>query len=253
MKSLGTFLGLAIVAAHVYFLLRVKHHYDLSQNGGPRAPDWVQLWIPIFLLTIALESIYLWFTKRQPFRINDSIASLGTGLVMETSHKQAAMLLALFPYAFIHQHYRIMDVPDSWTSWLLMFLAVEFGYYWHHRTSHTIATFWAAHHVHHSSEEYTLATALRQSSVQSIFSCFYYLPFAFFFRPELFIAHSQFNLLYQYWIHTEAIPKLGPLELFLNTPSQHRVHHARNALYVDKVNEREEWLSGFILFYLFIY
>lgn len=88
--------------------------------------------------------------------------------------------------------------------------------------------------VHHSSEEYNLSTALRQGFVQSLISWIFYLPFAFFFPVPLFSFHKQFNTLYQFWIHTRAIGKLGPLEWILNTPSHHRVHHGKNPKYIDK-------------------
>jgi len=103
-----------------------------------------------------------------------------------------------------------------------------------HRTGHTVHAFWAAHSVHHSSEYYNLSTAIRQSTFHSLFAWVYYMPLALFFDPSLFLLHGQFNLLYQFWIHTQCIGKLGPLEWFLNTPSQHRVHHGRNPKYIDK-------------------
>ena len=102
-----------------------------------------------------------------------------------------------------------------------------------HRTGHTINAFWAMHGVHHSAEAYNLTTALRQSTFHMLVSFVYYVPAAFFFPPPLFLIHNQFNLLYQYWIHTQVIGKLGPLEYILNTPSQHRVHHGRNEYCID--------------------
>ena len=237
-QHVGTLLGLATVVAHFVFLLLVKQRYDLEEAGGAHAPDWVEIWIPIFLASIACEAVYLWVTKKQRFRINDAVSSLGTGLVMQSMQRQTNLLLSLSPYAYVYQHYRLVTLSDSWLTWLAMFLGVEFCYYWLHRTGHTVASLWASHHVHHSSEEYNLTTALRQSAFHGIVSWVYYVPLAFFLRPSLFHAHAQFHLLYQYWIHTETVPKLGPLEWFLNTPSQHRVHHARNPGYVDKVSQR---------------
>lgn len=96
-----------------------------------------------------------------------------------------------------------------------------------HRTGHQIHAFWAMHGVHHSSEDYNLTTALRQSSFYRLISWMYYLPFAFLFPPAVYIFHEQFNLVYQFWLHTQLVGDLGPLEYVLNTPSQHRVHHGK--------------------------
>lgn len=197
--TLGGALGVATVAAHAYFLLVVKRHYDAARAGGPAPPDWPDVWIPIFLASIALEAVYLYYTRGQPFRLNDSISSLATGLVMQTSQRQIALLIGFVPYTYVYTHYRVATLPDSWATWLAMFVGVELGYYWLHRTSHTIGAFWASHSVHHSSEEYNLTTALRQSVFMAAFSWAYYLPLALLFHPALFHAHAQFHLLYQYW------------------------------------------------------
>jgi hypothetical protein len=112
---------------------------------------------------------------------------------------------------------------------------VDFFYYWFHRKSHQINALWAAHIVHHQSEEYNLTVALRQSWFQSGFAWVFYLPLAFTgFDPIMFLTVSAFNTIYQFWIHTRAIGKMGPLEWFLNTPSHHRVHHGSNPKYIDK-------------------
>merc|ERR1711976_867656 len=99
----------------------------------------------------------------------------------------------------------------------------DLGYYWVHRAAHEINILWAAHQVHHSSEDYNLTTALRQSVLQRFNSWMFYIPLAFFLPPPIFVVHIQFNLLYQFWIHTETIGKLpAPFEYILNTPSHHR-------------------------------
>jgi alkylglycerol monooxygenase len=97
-----------------------------------------------------------------------------------------------------------------------------------------INLFWATHQTHHSAENYNLSTALRQGFLQPYFSWIFYLPLAFVVPPQIFLIHAQMNLLYQFWIHTEVISNLGPLELILNTPSHHRVHHGRNPYCIDK-------------------
>ena len=112
---------------------------------------------------------------------------------------------------------------------------MDFFYYWFHRWSHEVNAGWAAHIVHHQSEEMNLAVALRQSVFQGALSWVFYLPLALVgFPPAVFLTVSALNTLYQFWIHTRAIGKLGPLEWVLNTPSHHRVHHGRNPKYIDR-------------------
>src|SRR5205814_7674489 len=133
-------------------------------------------------------------------------------------------------YVALWTHARLFDVPTGapW-AWVVGFLGVDFLYYWFHRLSHEVNAFWAAHVVHHQSEDYNLAVALRQGSFQGVFSWVFYLPLALLgFPPSWFATMLSFDVLYQFWIHTRTIGKLGPLEWVLNTPSHHRVHHARN-------------------------
>jgi hypothetical protein len=126
-------------------------------------------------------------------------------------------------------------MPAAALGWVACFLGVDLCYYWFHRLSHERNGLWATHIVHHSSEEYNLAVALRQSAVGSAFSWVFYLPLALAgFPPVMFLACSSFNTLYQFWIHTRAIGTLGPLEWVMNTPSHHRVHHACNPKYIDR-------------------
>lgn len=138
-------------------------------------------------------------------------------------------------YLYLYNNYRIYPLPeDSMWVWILCLLGVDLGYYWFHRMAHEINLLWASHSVHHSSEDYNLSTALRQSSVQVYLSWVFYLPLAFFIPPPLFYFHKQLNALYQFYIHTQLIHKMGFLEYILNTPSHHRVHHGRNPKYIDK-------------------
>ena len=123
----------------------------------------------------------------------------------------------------------------KWLAAIVLFLGVDCAYYWFHRIAHEYNAPWAGHVVHHSSEDYNLAVALRQGTFQGLFSWVFYLPLALVgFPPAWFAAMSSFDTLYQFWIHTRAIGKLGPLEWVLNTPSHHRVHHGRNPKYLDK-------------------
>jgi hypothetical protein len=134
----------------------------------------------------------------------------------------------------LYEH-RVYTFENSWLTWLLLFLGVDFFYYWFHRMSHEVNALWAAHIVHHQSEDYNLSVALRQSWFQGWFSWVFYLPLAVVgFDPIMFVAMNSFNTLYQFWIHTTTIRSLGPLEWVFNTPSHHRVHHGSNPKYIDK-------------------
>jgi sterol desaturase/sphingolipid hydroxylase (fatty acid hydroxylase superfamily) len=144
---------------------------------------------------------------------------------------------ALFAgYATLYSRFRLADVPiDAAWAWAACFVGQDFLYYWFHRFSHEVNAGWAAHVVHHQSEEYNLTVALRQGALQPAVSWIFYLPLALLgFPPPMFLVVASFNTLYQFWIHTRLVGRLGPLEWVLNTPSHHRVHHARNPRYIDK-------------------
>ena len=119
--------------------------------------------------------------------------------------------------------------------WLIAAVSVDFCYYWAHRCVHELNIGWAAHQVHHSSEDYNISTALRQSVMQRFFTSWFYLPAALFgIHPSILYTHKALNLTYQFWIHTELISTMGSLELIFNTPSHHRVHHGRNHFCIDR-------------------
>jgi len=127
-----------------------------------------------------------------------------------------------------------LRLGDGPFVWLAALLVDDFAYYWFHRAHHEVRLFWAAHVTHHSSRQYNLATALRQTWVPMT-SLPFYAPLALLgFDPVMLATVHGINLLYQFWIHTEAIDRLGPLEAVLNTPSHHRVHHASNVQYLDR-------------------
>ena len=124
---------------------------------------------------------------------------------------------------------------DSLWVWLFAFVFYDFCYYWHHRLGHERNVLWAAHSVHHQSEDYNLSTALRQTSTGFVFGWVFYLPMAVLGVPLLvFVTVATVNLLYQFWVHTRHVPKLGWVEWCFVTPSNHRAHHAQNALYMDR-------------------
>nr|XP_048271633.1 alkylglycerol monooxygenase isoform X6 [Myodes glareolus] len=198
-------------------------------------PDYVKKATPFFISLILLELILSWFLKgKPPGRLDDILTSMSAGVVSRLP-SLFFKSLEVTSYIYVWENYRLFDLPwDSQWTWYLTFLGVDFGYYWFHRMAHEINIIWAAHQAHHSSEDYNLSTALRQSVLQPYTSWIFYSPLALFIPPSVFAVHIQFNLLYQFWIHTEVIRSLGPLELVLNTPSHHRVHHGRNRYCIDK-------------------
>ncbi|XP_072365253.1 alkylglycerol monooxygenase isoform X2 [Scyliorhinus torazame] len=197
--------------------------------------DYVQQATPYFVGLMIIELVITWFHKSQTvFRMNDALTSISAGIVSRLP-ELLGRGIELTGYIYIWENFRLSVLPwDSPWTWWLAFLGVDFAYYWLHRMSHEVNILWAAHQVHHSSEDYNLSTALRQSVLQKYLSWVFNLPMALFIPPSVFAVHLQFNLLFQFWIHTEIIGNLGPLELILNTPSHHRVHHGRNKYCIDK-------------------
>lgn len=196
--------------------------------------DYIALSIPLFFILIGIEVAYSIFKKLDYYRFNDSIANLSQGI----GSQLVGIFLktaTFFGYLYLFDNWRIYTFPNTFWTWLLLFLGVDFFYYWFHRMSHEVNALWAAHIVHHQSEEYNLTVALRQSWFQGGFSWVFYLPLAIVgFDPIMFLTVSSFNTLYQFWIHTRTIGKMGPLEWIFNTPSHHRVHHGSNKKYIDK-------------------
>ena len=193
---------------------------------SPQGLDAIALSIPVFFLLIGVE---LWVERRERrslYRLNDSLNDLACGTIQQLAGVFAKT--ALFAgYVVIFERFALfaLDPASPWV-WLAAFVGVDFCYYWFHRLSHEVNFLWAAHIVHHQSEEYNLSVALRQSAVQQFFSAPFYWPLALLgVPPKVFLLVEAFDTLYQFWIHTRTIGKLGPLEAVLNTPSHHRVHH----------------------------
>ncbi len=195
----------------------------------------IALAVPFFFSTMGIE---LWVNLKRGaalYRFHDSLTNLACGI----GQQMLGLILQaglLFTYAYVWEHYRLFDIPDgSPLAWAGVMLGVDFCYYWLHRASHRVNFLWAAHIVHHQSEEYNLSVALRQSWLQQVVGIPFYLPLAIIgFSPVLGTAGLTLSTLYQFWIHTRAVKTLGPLEWVLNTPSHHRVHHGVNAKYIDR-------------------
>jgi len=188
---------------------------------------------PFFFGLIALEWLVL-LLKGEKIRLNDGILSVVHGLIMSLMEAFVSGLV-FSAYLYIHTHHCIYLLPwDNTITWLVAAISLDFCYYWVHRAAHEVNVLWAAHQVHHSSEDYNLTTALRQSAFQTFGAWPFYLPMAFFIPPTHAIVHKELNLLYQFWIHTEVVRNIGPLEYILNTASHHRVHHGANRYCLDK-------------------
>lgn len=194
----------------------------------------IYLVYPILLIIILLEIILIHRSHKASFSWQESLASLGVAI----GHRITSTLFAVIPmgvYLFIWEH-RLWTISlnHGWTI-LLLFMGVEFFYYWHHRFAHEIRWLWATHGVHHSANHFNITAASRLGWTGLLSGNFlFFLPLCWLgFHPVEIVATLSINLLYQFWIHTELIPKLGWLEWIFNTPSHHRVHHGANPEYID--------------------
>lgn len=195
----------------------------------------IALSIPFFFLLIAIELFALRKNPDRRYRLHDSISSLSCGVGQQVLGIFLHLVFPLVPYAFVFSRYRLATIEASPLTWVLVILAVDLGYWTYHWASHRVNFLWAMHVVHHQSEEYNLSTALRQSWFTGAISWVFYLPLALAgFPPAMFVTAYTLDIVYQFWIHTRAVGKLGPLEWFLNTPSHHRVHHGIDPKYIDK-------------------
>jgi sterol desaturase/sphingolipid hydroxylase (fatty acid hydroxylase superfamily) len=207
-----------------------------------QAMDLIAMAVPFFLLALLLELIVDRVKGRNYFRANDAINSLSAG-TLSTTGGYFTGFIGLFFWGFVLENFSIVDMPLTWfdaspsgmAMWIVAALAWDFCYYWFHRLSHEISIFWAAHAVHHQSEDYNLSTALRQTSTDFLFSWVFYVPlFLIGFPLQVLLTVKAVNLIYQFWVHTQFVRHLGVLDYVLVTPSNHRVHHAQNERYIDK-------------------
>ena len=195
----------------------------------------VEIAIPFFILAIVLEMF--WARRRAPraYEPRDTLTSLALGTGSTLVNALTAGLVAAAAL-WLYQH-RVATIGWAWWAWIACFVLDDFNYYWAHRTGHRVRWFWASHVNHHSSQHYNLSTALRQT-----WTGFFALSFAFRiwpafigFDPAMIVTVGAVNLVYQFWIHTEAIGRMPRwFEAVMNTPSHHRVHHATNPVYLDR-------------------
>lgn len=221
-------------------------------SAAARLPDPVSDSLGLFLFLIIVEMVVSWQAHRrggkQRYNLRQSISNLSAGIL-------AVLLgiftkaLHIFPYVWLHERIGLLPSTTAaagspgqgsasgmggidWQWWLLnaaALLVADCGFYWQHHAMHATNLGWAAHVVHHSSPDFNLSTALRQGAGESTFSWLFFLPLALFCPPRAYALHRGLNTVYQFFTHTELVGRLWwPLELVLNTPSHHRVHHARN-------------------------
>ncbi|MBI0327437.1 sterol desaturase family protein [Burkholderia plantarii] len=192
---------------------------------------------PVFLLCIGWEAWHLARTRPQDavYGWRDTLCNAALALMHQGADK-LAWLVVIPIYAYCYDHYRVFTWPASWLSFVVLFVAQDLLYYGFHRASHRVRWLWAAHVVHHSSERLNFSTAFRQSLMYPVAGMWlFWLPLAFLgFAPQQIVGIVLINLAFQFFVHTQTIPKLGWLETVLNTPSIHRAHHARNPRYIDR-------------------
>ena len=190
--------------------------------------------IPVFYTLMIIEFTYGVIIKKNTYRLNDTFVSISIGLI---SRFPVILNLGfntlIFSLAATTFNLKLLPL-DSWVTWVVGFVLYDLTYYVQHRLHHEIKLLWATHIVHHHGEEFNLSTALRQTSTGWLWKWMFYIPMIVIGVPaEVFITVGGLNLLYQFWVHTEHIPKLGFIEKIFVTPSNHRVHHAKNPEYID--------------------
>ncbi len=200
------------------------------------AAGYIALAIPVFFLLIGVELLIAKLKRTRLYSFSDALTNISCGIGQQVSGVFLKTIL-LVGYIYLYENHALLELSgDKWWVWVLLFVGVDFFYYWFHRYAHEISLMWGGHIVHHQSEEYNLSVALRQGAFQGLFSWIFYLPLAVIgFDPITFVIVNQFQTLYQFWIHTKAIDRMPRwFEFIFNTPSHHRVHHGVNPKYIDK-------------------
>jgi len=207
---------------------------DLASRAARDGLDVVPFAVPLFIVAIAIEMV--WAARRAPtaYEPGDTLTSLLMGLGSSIAGLVVAGAI-LLGAGWLYAH-RMVTVPVTWWSWIAVFVLDDFNYYLFHRSAHRVRWFWASHVNHHSSQHYNLSTALRQTwtGFASLSFVFRIWPALFGVAPGMLLTVGGINLIYQFWIHTEAVGRMPRwFEAVMNTPSHHRVHHATNPRYLD--------------------
>ena len=197
--------------------------------------NYVAFAIPVFLGMVLLEAYIAHRRGEQLYNFGTAMSDLATGTVFQ-GLEVLLKLVTFVVYIWAFENWRLVDWGDSWVPWILGIVGVDLLFYWWHRSSHVVNVLWGVHGVHHQSEDYNLAVALRQPALEPLTWFLFYFPLALLgVSPEIYVASYALDRLYQFWIHTQLINKLpAPLEWLLNTPSHHRVHHGVQDQYLDK-------------------
>jgi sterol desaturase/sphingolipid hydroxylase (fatty acid hydroxylase superfamily) len=190
---------------------------------------------PVFFLLIGIELLVAKLRGRDAYASNDAINSIGLGAISQLV-AVFTKLLTIGIYAWCVRHLSLFELPaDSALVWIGALLGYDLCYYWLHRMGHEVNILWAAHVVHHQSERYNLSTALRQTGSGALLGWVFYLPLAILGVPvQVFVVVALIDLLYQFWVHTEQIGRLGWFDRVFCSPSNHRAHHAVNDKYLDR-------------------
>jgi sterol desaturase/sphingolipid hydroxylase (fatty acid hydroxylase superfamily) len=190
--------------------------------------------IPLFALLIGIEAWLVIREGQENFDRKDTWTNIFIGLMSVVWGALFGLITGYF-YLMIYEIVPYKMPMNAWWAWVILLFVDDFAYYWFHRLSHEIRFFWNFHVVHHSSSQYNLSVAVRQSWFGGVAHWIFYLPVALLGFPLwAFATMHGLNLIYQFWIHTKLVGKLGFLENILNTPSHHRAHHGINNQYLDK-------------------
>lgn len=191
--------------------------------------------LPSFFLMIIIEAMYAKYKGKFNFRTMDVVSSLSAGMT-NALKSVLGLTILIVGYDYLFEHFALVERETTWITYALAFIFLDFGTYWYHRLAHSVNIFWNRHVIHHSGEDFNTATALRQSISKFVnISVIFFLPAAILgIAPKVLAIVTPVHLFVQVWYHTEHIGKLGWLEYLIVTPSQHRVHHALNPIYLDK-------------------
>lgn len=213
-----------------------------------QVPEPLVFAVPIFVLFMIGEAVVLIHLLGKPYDLEEALASIGMGIgLIFFSMISKFFYVAAFDWLFQWRLFAELG-PESapafydpgwhlnhWWVWVLIFFVDDFIYYWFHRFAHEIRILWAGHVNHHSSQEFNLATAVRQGWWEIMYKYIFWLPLPLLgFHPYMVFIAMGINSTYQFFLHTETVGRLGPLELILSTPSHHRVHHSADVKYLDR-------------------
>ena len=191
--------------------------------------------LPIVLAFLAVELTYSWWQNDGKYDRKDTLSNLGGAVINNVLSRFVWAALAYAAYFWVYSFAPIKLATTGWLPWAGALLLADFIWYWEHRFGHIVRILWAIHSVHHSSEKFNYSVALRLPWLGGLSRIPFLMPMALLgFSPDVILLSFSLVLLYQIWVHTEYVGKIGVLEEILMTPSHHRVHHAVNPQYLDK-------------------